>query len=136
MAFAFSQRDRVRFGETDLQAVVFFPNYFAYATACRDAYLRSLGLGRPALLARGLDYTVGEVHGRYQASLRFEDEYVVGVRVAEVGNSSWTFEFGIERADGLSCAEIRTVQVMLDRATAKAVRIPDDVRALFASGGG
>jgi len=65
-AFPFQQRQRVRFGETDMQ------------------------------------------------------DMSAEVRVDEIRHSSWAFEYAVDRADGLHCAEMTTVQVMIDRATLRA----------------
>jgi len=50
------------------------------------------------------------------------------VRVGEIRHSSWAFEYAVDRADGLHCAEMTTVQVMIDRSTLRATRIPEDLR--------
>ena len=44
MGFAFAHRQRVRFGETDLQGVVYYANYLVFAEVGRVAYLRELGI--------------------------------------------------------------------------------------------
>ncbi len=128
-AFPFSYRQRVRFGETDMQQVVYYANYLLYAEVGRVAYLRHLGIeyGRD-FLAQGVDFTIGEARVRYRAPLRFDDEFDVRVRVGEVRGSSWAFEYAIDRADGLHCAEAETVQVILDHATGRARRIPDALK--------
>jgi acyl-CoA thioester hydrolase len=128
--YPFAHRQRVRFGETDLQGVVYYANYLLFAEVGRVAYLRELGIdyGRD-FLAKGIDFTIGEATVRYRAPLRFDDEYDIRVRVGAVRRSSWTFEYAFDRADGLRCAVGQTLQVMLDRATGKAMRIPADVRA-------
>jgi len=81
--------------------------------------------GRPASRTRS---SIGEATVRYQAPLRFDDEYDVRVRVGEIRNSSWVFEYAFDRADGLRCAIGSTVQVILDHATGKAERIPKHLR--------
>ena len=127
--YPFAHRQRVRFGETDLQGVVYYANYLLFAEVGRIAYLRALGIDyRADLLAKGMDFTIGEASVRYQAPLRFDDEYDIRVRVGEIRNSSWTFEYAFDRADGQRCAIGSTVQVILDRATGKAARIPQHLR--------
>ena len=44
MDFPFAYRQRVRFGETDLQGVVYYANYLLFAEVGRIAYLRELGV--------------------------------------------------------------------------------------------
>jgi len=127
--YQFAHRQRVRFGETDLQGVVYYANYLLFAEVGRVAYLRELGIdyGRD-LIGQGVDFTIGEATVRYQAPLRFDDEYDIRVRMGEIRNSSWVFEYAFDRADGLRCAIGSTVQVILDHATGKAERIPKHLR--------
>ena len=132
MEFPFAYRQRVRFGETDMQGVVYYANYLLYAEVGRVAYLRALGiLYERDLLANGVDFTIGEGRVRYRAPLRFDEEYDIKVRVGEIRHSSWAFEYAIDRADGMHCAEASTIQVMIDRATGKATRIPDALRVVL-----
>ncbi len=127
--YPFAFRQRVRFGETDLQGVVYYANYLLFAEVGRVAYLRALGIDyRRDLLEKGVDFTIGEAAVRYRAPLRFDDEYDIRVRVGEVRSSSWTFEYAFDRADGQRCAVGSTVQVILDHGTGKATRIPAEIR--------
>lgn len=127
-AFPFRHGQRVRFGETDMQNVVYYANYLLYAEVGRVAYLRELGLLYSDIVAKGLDFTIGEATVRYRAPLRFDEEFDIKVRVGEIRHSSWTFEYSVDRADGLHCAEMTTVQVMIDRSSLRATRIPPDLR--------
>lgn len=129
--YPFAIRQRVRFAETDMQGVVYYANYLVYAEVGRVAYLRALGIDYAGLLERGLDFTLGEASLRYHAPLRFDDEFDIRVRVGEVRRVSWAFEYAIDRADGTSCVDVTTIQVLIDRATFKAQRIPDDLRGLL-----
>lgn len=132
MDFPFAYRQRVRFGETDLQGVVYYANYLLFAEVGRIAFLRQLGIVYERdLLAHGVDFTIGEARVRYQAPLRFDDEYDIKVRVGEMRHSSWTFEYAIDRADGTHCADASTIQVMIDRKTGRAIRIPAELRELL-----
>lgn len=130
-AFPFRYRQRVRFGETDMQNVVYYANYLLYAEVGRVAYLRELGFLYGDLVAKGLDFTIGEASVRYRAPLRFDEEFDIKVRVGEIRHSSWAFEYAVDRADGLRCAEMTTVQVMIDRSSLRATRIPQDLRAML-----
>jgi len=132
MDHPFVHRQRVRFGETDMQGVVYYANYLLFAEVGRVAYLRALGIDYTRdLTDHGVDFTIGEASVRYQAPLRFDDEYDIGVRVGEIRSSSWTLEYVFDRADGLRCAEARTVQVMLDLATKRPTRILPALQAIL-----
>ena len=124
----------MRFGETDLQGVVYYANYLLFAEIGRIAYLRELGIVYDRdMLAHGVDFTIGEARVRYQAPLRFDDEYDIKVRVGEIRHSSWTFEYAIDRADGQHCADVSTIQVMIDRKSGRATRIPAELRQTLQS---
>src|SRR5256885_14944881 len=132
--YPFAHRQRVRFGETDLQGVVYYANYLLFAEIGRIAYLRERGvIYERDLLEHGVDFTIGEARVRYQAPLRFDDEYDIKVRVREIRHSSWTLEYGIDRADGIHCADASTIQVMIDRKTGRAIRIPAELRKILES---
>jgi len=130
--YPFAHRQRVRFGETDMQGVVYYANYLLFAEVGRVAYLRELGIDYVRdLIANGVDFTIGEASVRYQAPLRFDDEYDIRVRVGEIRGSSWAFEYAFDRADGQRCAIGSTVQVIIDPKTRRAARIPGGLRAVL-----
>ena len=128
-AFPFRYRQRVRFGETDMQNIVYYANYLLYAEVGRVAYLRELGLLYSDIVAKGLDFTIGEANVRYRAPLRFDEEFDIKMRVGEIRHSSWAFEYAVDRADGLRCADMTTVQVMIDPSSFRPTRIPAALRA-------
>lgn len=132
--FPFAIRQRVRFAETDMQGVVYYANYLVYAEVGRAAFLRHLGMRYEPLLAAGLDFTIGEASVRYHAPLRYDDELDIRVRVGDVRRVSWAFEYAVDRADGRRCADMTTIQVVFDRSTSKAARIPDELRAALEGG--
>jgi acyl-CoA thioester hydrolase len=123
--FPFAYRQRVRFGETDMQGVVYYANYLLYAEVGRFAFLQHHGFDyRRDLLDRGLDFTIASASVRYLSPLRYPDEFDIRVRIGEVRHSSWRFEYLVTKADLTPCAEIETAQVVLDRDTGRPVRMP------------
>ena len=129
--FPFAFRQRVRFGETDMQGVVYYANYLVYAEVGRAAYLRELGQDYAKLLESGMDFTIGEARVRYQSALHFDQEFDIRIRVGEVRRASWTFDYAVDRADGTRCAEMETIQVMIERGTFKARRLPEELRSVL-----
>lgn len=126
--FPFTYRQRVRFGETDMQGVVYYANYLVYAEVGRFAFLQHLGLDyKRDLLDHGLDFTIANASVRYLSPLRYPDEFDIRVKVGEVRRSSWTFAYLVTKIDGTVCAEMETGQVVLDQASFRATRIPDEL---------
>ncbi len=117
-----------------MQGVVYYANYLVYAEVGRAAFLRHLGMRYEPLLAAGLDFTIGEASVRYHAPLRYDDELDIRVRVGDVRRVSWAFEYAVDRADGRRCADMTTIQVVFDRSTSKAARMPDELRAALEGG--
>src|SRR5439155_1487104 len=63
--YPFAHRQRVRFGETDMQGVVYYANYLLFAEVGRVAYLRALGIDyRRDLIEQGADFTIVEASDR------------------------------------------------------------------------
>lgn len=132
-AYPFTYRQRVRYGETDMQQVVYYANYLLYAEVGRVAYLRHLGLDySKEFLANGVDFTIGEANVKYRAPLRFDEEFDIKVRVGQIRHSSWSFEYAIDRADGTHCADLSTVQVVVGRTPPmRARRLPASLKGVL-----
>ncbi|OLC52454.1 MAG: hypothetical protein AUH85_17085 [Chloroflexi bacterium 13_1_40CM_4_68_4] len=108
-----------------MQGVVYYANYLLYAEVGRFAYLQHSGFDyRHDLLDQGLDFTIASASVRYLSPLRYPDEFDIRVKVGEVRHSSWSFKYLITRADGATCAEVETAQVVIDRRTGRPTRIP------------
>ncbi len=128
-SYPFSVRQRVRFAETDTQQVVYYANYLVYAEVGRSEYLRHLGMSyKRDFLDEGVDFTIGEARVRYHAPLRYDDAFDIRIRVGDIRGSSWEFQYAIDRADGVRCADVSTIQVVIGRESKRAQRIPEHFR--------
>jgi acyl-CoA thioester hydrolase len=94
------------------------------------------------LIERGvLDIHKGEVVGfvvdsgcSYFSSISFPDTIHAGIRVAKLGNSSVRYEIALYRNDDpLPCAAGHFVHVYVERASNRAVPIPESVRNVLAT---
>lgn len=106
---------RVAFSETDAAGIAHFANFFRWMEDCEHAFLRSLG-------ASVHDVDEGNLRGfpRVSAScdyfkpLRFEDEFVVTLRVLEKKDKSLTFGFAFTKpgdAEPLAAGKVTCVHV-------------------------
>ena len=94
----FQYRRRVQFAETDLAGLVHFSCFFRYMEEAEHALWRAAGL----TIARA-----GETTGwprlaatfDFRAPLRFEDEFDVGVRIANVTRRSLQYEFTLTKEE-------------------------------------
>ncbi len=103
--FRFMHRLRVRWGECDMQGIVFNPHYMALFDAALTEYWRTLGLTYPAaFLAHGVDSFMVSNTVNYRDAARFDDELDIALRTAYLGTTSFRIAFEIRR-DGARLAD-------------------------------
>lgn len=118
----------VLWGDMDAFGHVNNARYFTWFESCRTAYFLRLGLRMdqpsplgPIVASATCDYLAPVV---YPASL------VAGARVAKIGNTSFSMEYGLWKKDSPDHLVARgtSVQVLFDYPTQKKVRVPDAIR--------
>jgi len=105
--------------------------YYSYFDTVINAYLIRDG---------GLDIHDGKVIGvcaesdcKYRASFCFPENVEAGLRVGHLGNRSVRYEIGLFKEGREEAAAVGSfVHVFVERATMKAVPIPDGLRAALA----
>jgi acyl-CoA thioester hydrolase len=85
----YSHRIRVRYGECDMQSVVFNANYLAYIDDATDSWFRK-ALGNFEEL--GFDFMLKKITLEWQTPARFAEDLVLAVRVSRWGNTSFDVE--------------------------------------------
>ena len=97
--YRFSHALRVRWGECDMQGIVFNPHYMAYVDVALTEYWRALGMPYPeAFLADGTDTFMVAASQAYRNAARFDDELDVRLRTEYLGTTSFRIGFEIRRA--------------------------------------
>lgn len=120
---------QVRFADTDMQGHVFFGTYFTYFDEAVSGLLRALGHSYPELRARNLDFVYARAECDYVAPAVFEDVLRVYARVANIGNTSVTFECDAVRVgDDALIARGKLVGVMRDATTNQKTAVPASFR--------
>jgi len=128
-------RVRVIFGDTDQMGMVYYATYLRYFEIARNEYLRQAGATYRAFEERhGLRLPVVELHTRYHASARYDDELVLAAAVAPRGPASVCFVYDLRRAgDEARLVSGWTVHACINR-DGRVVRIPADMRAAVGIG--
>ena len=133
MSQAFRHRLRVRYSECDPQGVVFNAHYVAYFDIAMTELWRETRGPYQEMLESGTDMVVAEVHARYLAPARFDDELDVIAEVVRMGNTGMTTRLTIVMADDeTTLVEGELRYVFVDPATGAKKQIPDDVREALA----
>ncbi len=124
---------QVRYIETDQQGHVFFGHYLTYFDVALTEYLKAVDYGYRQFLQAGVDFFYVESLCQYHDRAFFDDILHIHARVVKIGNSSFTFEFGIFEAVSLRfVANGHLVAVAVDPSTSRPVRVPEGFRQAVA----
>ena len=75
-------RVRVRYAETDQMGVVYHSNYLIWFEVGRVEFIRQMGLDYKKMEEEeGCGISVVDVHARYRAPARYDDELVIETRL-------------------------------------------------------
>lgn len=125
-----THRIRVRYAETDQMAVAHHAAYVVWLEEARIAWMRSNGLSYRDIEASGTMMPVTEVQISYKRAARFDDVLELTTTAKAAGPSRVVFSTTVSRGgELLASAEVTIAAV--DKA-GKPMRIPDEVKALFA----
>jgi len=127
--FRFHHKIRVRFGDTDLQAIVFNANFLVYYDVAWTEYFRALGFTWQTMIDSGIDTVLARTTLEFKAPARFDEVLEVYTRISKIGNTSLNFDFEIyaEGEDRL-VNSATSVYVCVDPRTLLKMRVPDDLR--------
>ena len=129
MGEPFVHRIRVRYGEIDLQRVVFNAHYLAYCDDDAVYWFHAMGAG---LEDDWWDVMVKKATITWSGAARVHDELVIAVAVRRWGTTS--FDVGFDgTVDGAAVFSATLTYVAVRTGTTETVRVPDDFRA--AAGG-
>ena len=128
-------RDRVRFEETDLMAVVYHANFLPWLEMGRVAWLRACGVDLNLMMDDGILFPIREINVKYKHSARFDDEYEVQTTMREFNRAKMVFIYKVvDVKTGKAFVEGRTENVFTDK-TGKRIRLPavwfDKINALY-----
>ena len=128
----FTHRLEVRFRDCDPMGHTNNAAYLTYLEQTRFAHWRALwGFGTPQLPSGMPGMILAHVECDYKRPTKYGDVLVIRLRVAEIGRSSFRYEYEIVDEEGRTVLTAKTGQVMYDYAAEKPVPIPDDIRALL-----
>lgn len=116
---------RVRYGEVDMQRVVFNAHYLAYCDDAADVWLRKVGAG---LEDDWWDVMVKKATITWSGGARVHDDLAIAVSVERWGTSSFDVRFD-GTVDGAPVFEAVLTYVAVRTGTSETVPVPDDFRA-------
>jgi acyl-CoA thioester hydrolase len=127
--FRFHHDIRVRFADTDLQAIVFNANYLTYYDVAWTEYFRAVGFEWKDLLALGVDTVLARTTMEFKSPAKFDEILEVHTRVSKIGITSLTFEFAIyPQGEDRLINSANSLYVCVDPKTLKSTPVPDLLR--------
>jgi acyl-CoA thioester hydrolase len=110
-------RVRVRYVETDQMGVVYHSNYLVWFEVGRVELIRQMGLNYKQMEEEdGCGISVVDVHARYRAPARYDDELVIETRLLAARGAVIKFGYRILRvADEVLLCEGETVHVCVGK---------------------
>ncbi len=110
-------RVRVRYAETDQMGVVYHSNYLIWFEVGRVEFIRQLGLDYKKMEEEdGCGISVVDVHARYRAPARYDDDLVIETRLLGARGAVVKFGYRILRVgDGALLCEGETMHVCVGK---------------------
>jgi acyl-CoA thioester hydrolase len=109
-------RVRVRYAETDQMGVVYHSNYLIWFEVGRVELIRQMGLNYKTMEEDGCGIAVVDLHVRYRAPARYDDELVIETRLLAARGAVIRFGYRILRdADKVLLCEGETMHVCVGK---------------------
>jgi YbgC/YbaW family acyl-CoA thioester hydrolase len=129
--FRFLERLRVRWPEVDLQKIVFNGHYLMYFDTAVAGYWRALAMPYHDTMAQLQgDLFVCKATLEYLGSARYDEQLLIGIRCARIGNSSMNFVAAVFRGEQL-LVHGELIYVFADPHTQTSRSVPASLRAVM-----
>ena len=122
---------RVRYGETDQMAYVYYGNYAMYYEVARVESLRKLGVTYKELEASGVMMPVLENHSKFLAAARYDELLRIVTTIREKPTVKIKFEYEIFNEQNKLINQGETLLVFVDTKSGRPVRTPEMMSAVL-----
>ena len=131
MPETFRHSIRVRYGECDVQGVVFNANWLAYIDiVITEVWRDRVGDYMEMLDSHGTDMVVAEANVRFLGPARFDDVIDFELRVSKLGTTSLSTAID-GTVDGQPVVAVAMRHVFIDPPTKRKKEMPEHIRAAF-----
>ena len=130
---AFETKVTIRFEDADPAGIVFYPRAIALAHGVVEDLIRQTALGWHGWFDNhGLAAPVRHAEADFLAPMRAGETLAARAWVEKFGETSATFVVELSDNSGVLRARVRTVHVLVDRATGKPVPLTPEIREALA----
>ena len=129
MSESWSKTFTVRFGDTDLAGIAYYPRMFDFIhKAMEDFFAGQCGVTYPELISnRRVGFPLVKSDVDFRSPLYFGDEVTISVTTTKVGNSSIGFRYRFSVGER-ECFDAKMTVCCVEMDTIKTIPIPEDLR--------
>ena len=129
MSEAWTKTFTVRFGDTDLAGIAYYPRMFDFIHKAMEAFFAGqCGVTYPELISeRRIGFPLVKSDVEFRSPLYFGDEATIFVTTTKVGHSSIAFRFRFSVGDR-ACFDAKMTVCCVEMDTIKTIPIPEDLR--------
>lgn len=124
MSKVFTNKIRVRYGETDQMGFVYYGNYAQYLEVARTELIRSTGISYGELEKQGIQLPVVNLEISYRNPARYDDELTLETQILGTISRKLCFHTVIVNEEGDRVIEAKVVLVFVDVNSQKVVTCP------------
>lgn len=124
---------RVRYSETDRMGYCYHGNYATYFELGRVEALRSLGVVYKVLEDEGILLPVVSMSTQFKAPALYDDLLRLETRLVRAENCTLEFSYSLFNENNQLLTTASTVLVFQSLHTQKPIRIPENLRNIFAA---
>ena len=122
----------VGFGDTDAAGVIFYPRALALAHSAVENFIRRSTLGWKAWFASAEHAgPIRRAEADFFLPIRVGETVMLRTAVEQVGETSVTFVVEFLDTSGRSAVRVRTVHVVIDKATGRPAPLTVEMRRAF-----
>ena len=122
---------RVRYAETDKMGYVYYGNYATYFEVARVELMRKIGITYKELENRGVILPVANFNIDYKRPAYYDDIITVTVKIMKKPGVRITFDYETKSLEGKVLNTAQTTLVFASAETGRAIKLPDDLEAIF-----
>ena len=116
---------RVRYGETDQMAYVYYGNYAMYYEVARVESLRKLGVTYKELESNGVMMPVLENHSRFLMAARYDELLRIVTTIRQMPTVKIKFEYEIFNEENKLIHQGETILAFVDQKSGRPCRPPE-----------
>ena len=126
---SWSKTFTVRFGDTDLAGIAYYPRMFDFIhKAMEDFFAGQCGVTYPELISkRRVGFPLVKSDVDFGSPLYFGDEVTISVTTTKVGRSSIGFRYRFSGSER-ECFDAKMTVCCVEMDTIKTIPIPEDLR--------